>query len=160
MSLLLYKDSSTLALRTQVHLPNKGQSQWHRRSKFDEHLPPNKVAALRHTQAKADLNMFTLTQNLYSGNLATPRQPAQLAGLHLFNSYDIFSTGVEVLAKKVNKFNQVHMRGPRLVATSYPPLDIEDLAIFADIQDFINAIRDGLDNVEELDLTSDIPPAG
>ena len=67
---------------------------------------------------------------------------------------------MEVLVRKVNEFNQVHVRGPRLVATSYPPLDIEDLAGFADIQDFVDAIGDGLDDVEELDLTSDVPPAG
>ena len=65
---------------------------------------------------------------------------------------------MEVLVRKVNEFNQVYIQGPHLVATSYPPLDIEDLASFADIQDFANAIRDGLGDVEELDLTSNIPP--
>ena len=58
-----------------------------------------------YTRAKADLNIFTLARNLYSGNLAIPRQLAQLVGLRLFNSYDIFSTRVEVLVRKVNKFN-------------------------------------------------------
>ena len=86
-----------------------------------------------YTQAEADLNIFTLTQNLYSSNLATPQQPAQLAGLRLFNSHNIFNTKMEVLAKKVNEFNQVHIQDPRLVTTFYPPLNIKDLASFADI---------------------------
>ncbi len=101
-------------------------------------------------RAKADFNIFTLAQNLYSGNLVTLWQPAQLAGLRLFNSYDIFSTGVEVLIKKVNKFNQVYVRDPRLVVTSYPPLDIEDLASFANIQDFADVIGDRLNNIAYL----------
>jgi len=58
-----------------------------------------------HMWAEADLNMFTLAQNLYSGNLVILWQPAQLAGLRLFNFHNIFSTGVEILVKKVNKFN-------------------------------------------------------
>ena len=58
-----------------------------------------------HMQAKTDFNIFTFAWNLYSGNLVTPQQPAQLAGLCLFNSYNIFSTEVEVLVRKVNKFN-------------------------------------------------------
>ena len=86
-----------------------------------------------YTQVKADLNIFILARNLYSGNLATPRLLVQLVGLRLFNSYDIFNTRVEVLARKVNKFNQVYIRSPRLVTTSYPSLDIEDLASFIDI---------------------------
>ena len=84
-------------------------------------------------QAKVDLNIFIFAWNLYSSNLATLWQLVQLVGLRLFNFYDIFSTKVEVLVKKVNEFNQVHIQGLCLVATSYPFLDIEDLVSFVNI---------------------------
>ena len=109
-------------------------------------------------RAMADLNIFILAWNLYSSNLAILQQQVQLVGLGLFNSYNIFSTRVEVLARKVNEFNQVYIQGLYLVTTSYSPLDIEDLASFTDILNFINAIRDRLDNVDELNLTSNMPP--
>ena len=58
---------------------------------------------------EADLDIFIFAQNLYFSNLVILWQPAQLAGLCLFNSHDIFSIKVKVLMKKVNKFNQVHV---------------------------------------------------
>ena len=113
-----------------------------------------------HTWAEADLDMFTLARNLYSGNLAILWQLAQLASLCLFNSHDIFNTGVEILVKKVNEFNQVYIQDLCLIIISYFPLDIEDLASFIDIQDFTNAIGDRLNNIEELNSTFNMPFAG
>ena len=54
-----------------------------------------------YTRASTELNMFLLTYTIYLSNLAIPRGPGQLAGLQLFNSYNILRTSVDVLAERI-----------------------------------------------------------
>jgi hypothetical protein len=104
-----------------------------------------------HTHASVELDMFLLAYTLYSSDLAAPRNPGQLVGLQLFDSHDIFRTGVDVLAERVTQFNELHVQDPHSVAASYPLPDADDLTGFADIQDYADVVGDGL---EEVDLTT------
>jgi len=58
-----------------------------------------------YTQASTELNMFLLAYIIYLSNLAIPRGPGQLAGLQLFNSYNILYTSVDILAERIEQFN-------------------------------------------------------
>jgi hypothetical protein len=94
--------------------------------------------------------MFLLAHTLYTGDLAMPRSSRQLAGLRLFDSHDIYRTGVDVLAEQIKEFNKVHVKDPLRTAASYPSLDADDRADFIDIQDFADNLGDG---IEEVDIT-------
>jgi len=54
-----------------------------------------------YTRASTELNMFLLTYIIYLSNLAIPRGPRQLAGLQLFNFYNILRTSIDVLVERI-----------------------------------------------------------
>src|SRR6266702_7244803 len=106
-----------------------------------------------YTQASTELDMFLLAYTIYSSDLAVPQGLKQLAGLKLFNFYDILYINVNNLAEKIKEFNRIYIWDLHLAITSYPPLDINDLTGFVDIQKFINVISDRL---EEVDFTFEL----
>jgi len=54
-----------------------------------------------YTRTSTELNIFLLTYTIYLSNLAIPQGPRQLAGLQLFNSYNILYTSVDVLVERI-----------------------------------------------------------
>ena len=54
-----------------------------------------------YTRASIELNIFLLAYTIYLSDLAIPRGPRQLAGLQLFNSYNILRTSVDVLVERI-----------------------------------------------------------
>ena len=84
-------------------------------------------------QASMELNMFLLTYIIYLSNLAILRGPRQLAGLQLFDSYNILRTSIDILVKRIEQFNQLYIQDPHSATTSYPLLDTDNLTSFTDI---------------------------
>jgi len=86
-----------------------------------------------YTRASTELNIFLLAYIIYLSNLAIPQGPRQLAGLQLFNSYNILHTSIDVLAERIKQFNQLYIQDLHLATASYPLLDTNNLTSFTDI---------------------------
>jgi hypothetical protein len=73
-----------------------------------------------HTTASATLDMFTLARNIFTGDLATPREASIIGGYRNdFMSQDIVRIGLDKLEEKVAYFNQNYTRRSALSHGSY-----------------------------------------
>ena len=73
-----------------------------------------------HTTASATLDMFTLARNIFTGDLATPREASIMGGYrNVFMSQDIVRIGLDKLEEKVAYFNQNYTRRSALSQGSY-----------------------------------------
>ena len=73
-----------------------------------------------HTTASATLDMFTLARNIFTGDLATPRDASIMGGYrNAFMSQDIIQMGLDKLEEKVAYFNQHYTRRSALSQGSY-----------------------------------------
>jgi hypothetical protein len=70
---------------------------------FGEYMPGIHIT----TAALPDI--FLLTYTLFTLDLAKPQSTRQLAGKKFFNSHNILQEGIEVLADKIDQFNQQHI---------------------------------------------------
>jgi hypothetical protein len=117
---------------------------------FGEHMPG------AHTTAAAIPDMFLLARTLFTSDLAEPRSTEQLAGMKFFDSSNILQEGIGVLADRVDQFNQQHVRQSDTIRGSYPSETVDDTDGFANIEDYANQVKEGLDGVIDptIDLTT------
>ena len=117
---------------------------------FGEHMPGT------HTTAAALPDMFLLARTVFTSDLAEPRSTEQLTGMRFFDSYNILQKGIEVLADKVDQFNQQHVRQLDTVQGAYPSGNLDDVNGFANIEDYVDQVGERLDGVIDptIDLTT------
>lgn len=73
-----------------------------------------------HTTASATLDMFTLARNIFTGDLAMPRDASIMGGYrNVFESQDIIQIGLDKLEEKVEYFNQNYTQRSALSRGSY-----------------------------------------
>jgi len=100
----------------------------------------------KHTSADAGLDIFMLARNLFISDLAAPRDKEVLARYSsgFYTSPDILKDGMQVLASKVEAFNQNHVRSED-IAMAYPSIREDGTSDFADIEEYVNSNEDGVD---------------
>ena len=109
---------------------------------FGEDMPST------HTSVEAIPDMFFLAWTLFQGDYAEPRDQLLLAGTRMFDSYDIFQAGMDVLEEKVEQFNSQYVRQSTPLGPAAPAND-NDYDGFVDIEEYARVVHEGYDAVTD-----------
>jgi len=104
----------------------------------------------QHTTTAAVPDMFLLAWTLFVDGYAEARRNSSSAASHLFDSLDIFQTGMDVLEERVDQFNRQYIW--QAAEGVQEPSHTVDGDGFDDIEAFAELVHEGYDIVNDLTL--------
>ncbi len=91
--------------------------------------------------------MFTLTRNIFKGDLYTSRKVTKQT-YSRYKSEDILYNSIEVLVQKVKSFNKQYIQ--HLTTSNKGDLSQEDYTILTNIQEYSSIIIEAMDKAGDL----------
>lgn len=102
-----------------------------------------------YTSAQALNDMFLLAWVMYSGGYAESKNKSAVDETAMFDSQDIFQTGMDVLEEKVDQFNCQYTRLMVIPSTLLNTNDVDtDPSTFADVAAYAEAMHSDYDSVD------------